>query len=124
ATDAAYLSGMRTVVQFLTRYLAQERDTQAIVALLAAVPGANPELARGVFEGIAGPVGGFGGPGGGGGGPQGARFRPEFRNMGAGWPADSPPSLTAEQRATLAAAARSAPDFAAEFQRVAAHWGM
>jgi hypothetical protein len=113
ATDSAYIAGVRTVVQFMARYHARERNTAAIVQLLAAVPQANPQLAEGVFAGIAGPA-------------QDQRpWRVEWRTDPGGWPQEQPPTLTAEQRATLARAAAAAPAEMAEgFTRVATRWGM
>lgn len=113
AMDSAYLAGARTVVQFLTRYHASQRDTGRIVALLTAAPQANAVLAEGVFEGIAGAAQG------------GRQFRSEWRGNQGGWPDDDPPTLTAEQRNAIAAAARAAsPEVRAGFERVAARWNM
>jgi uncharacterized protein len=113
ATDSAYLVGARTVVQFLARYHASNQDIGRVIALLEAVPEADPILAEGVFAGIAGAAQGS------------PPFRADWRGDQAGWPEDQRPTLTAEQRATITAAARaSAPDAAAGFARVAARWGM
>jgi len=110
--DAAYIVGMRSVVQLLARYFAQAQDAARVVELLVAAADAHPELAAGVFAGVVGP-------------PQGTRpFRAELRGRPGGWPQDSPPALTAEQRAALAAAAQRSPELAADYARVAEFWGM
>ncbi len=113
AGDSAYLAGTRTVVQFLTRYHASQQDVDRIVALLTAVPQADAQLAEGVFDGIAGGV-------------QGARpFRDEWRGNQAGWPENSPPALSPDQKSAIGAAARaSSPEVAAGFARVADRWGI
>src|SRR5690606_13677216 len=106
---------VRSVVQLLTRSYAVNKDVEALIALLEAVPEANPDIAIGVFAGIAGPGGG----GRGGGGPQGGQggqpaADPPFRNGDwnaqqlAGWPANEVAVVSAAQQARIQAAARAA----------------
>lgn len=113
ATDTAYLSGVRTVIQFVTRSLARDNNTTAIVELMTAAATADPFLAQGVFDGIAG-------------NPLGSRpFRTEWRNDRGGWPENAAPTLSAEQRQALASAARSAPaELSDRYTQVATLWGM
>ena len=135
ATDSAYLAGARSVVQLLTRYHASQGDLASIMALIQAVPEANPFIGQGVLVAIAGQQGGGPGQGGGGGGGGGGQppnpitrpFRTvEWRNNDiAGWPEDQPPTLSAEQRTAFVAAARASdPELNASFVRVATRWGM
>jgi hypothetical protein len=64
--------------------------------MINAVPPVNPAIGVGVLDGIA-----------------------------TGWPQETPPQLTPEQRTALAAAARgSSPDLAAAYERIATRWGM
>ena len=64
--------------------------------MINAVPQANPAIGVGVLDGIA-----------------------------TGWPLETPPQLTAEQRTALAAAARgSNPDLAAAYERIAVRWAL
>jgi hypothetical protein len=94
--DTLVLGGMRRAVGYIARSHAAAADVPTVVAMIGAVPQANPAVAVGVLDGIA-----------------------------LGWPADQPPQLTAEQRAALAAAARgSSPDLAAVYERIAARWGI
>jgi hypothetical protein len=110
ARDTAYLTGMRNAVRLMTHGFSAQRNTAAVVALLEAIPAADPIIAAGVFTGIVGEA------------PDA-----EGRQRGGpgGWPEEEAPTLTAEQRASLAAAARAAgPPFANGFARVASRWGM
>lgn len=113
ATDPEYLAGVRTVIQFVTRSLARDSNTPAIVELMTAAATADPFLAQGVFDGIVGSA-------------QGTRpFRGEWRNEQGGWVEDAAPTLTEEQRQALVAAARSAPEELTErYTQVATRWGM
>lgn len=111
--DSAYLSGVRTVIQFVTRSLARDNNTAAVVELMTVAATADPFLANGVFDGIVGT-------------PQGSRpFRAEWRNERGGWPEGASPSLTAAQREALIAAARSAPEtLRPRYTQVATRWDM
>jgi putative membrane-bound dehydrogenase-like protein len=94
--DSLALAGMQRAVAKLGRFLAMQKDPGTVVGLLAAVPQATPSLASALVNGIA-----------------------------EGWPQESPPELTAEQRTALVAAARDAPpDLAAAFAKLAARWNL
>jgi hypothetical protein len=103
AQDSTYLAGLRTTVRLMTRYYAAQENTDVIVAVLRAVPEANPTVASGALDAIGG-----------------------GERIGApGWPEDSPPNLTPEQRQALAGAARAAAEeLKAGFARIAERWGM
>jgi putative membrane-bound dehydrogenase-like protein len=112
-TDSAAIAGLRNSAALMTRHYATTANTAAVVAILTAIPQANPVIAAGVLDAIAPPASGNRG----GGPPPGAR--------GPGWPEDQPPVLTAEQRTALAAAARAAsPELAPAFARLGQRWGM
>jgi hypothetical protein len=94
--DSLAVAGMQKAVHKLARYHAAQKDVARVVGLIAAVPGATGALAVGMLNGIA-----------------------------DGWPQETPPALTAEQRATLATAARDAtPELAAAFEKIATRWAM
>lgn len=110
AQDSAYLAGLGRTVEMMTYHFAMKQDVDALLALLAATPGANTRIAAGVLTGIAG-------------GPEDEQGR--RRGGRGGWPEGISPELTAEQRAVLVEAARSAPaELADGFARVAARWGL
>jgi len=110
--DSAAMAGIQTTLRRMTIHFAARENTAAVVALLQAVPEADPALAEAVFVGIAGIAAD---------GEQRGRRGIDTRG---GWPEEQPPTLTAEQRSALAAAARSAPpEMADGFARVAARWG-
>ncbi len=105
--DSAWYAGIGRTVRLMAHHFAAREDVAATVALLAAVPSANPQVASAVLVGIVGE-------------PQteGRRGSP------GGWPEESPPTLTAEQRNALVQAAQASPELAPELARVAARWGM
>jgi putative membrane-bound dehydrogenase-like protein len=110
--DSAALAGLRSAAVLMTRHYATSAQAGPVVDILVALPQANPVIAEGVLEAIAPAPSGQRGGGGG-------RGRGMF-----GWPEDQPPTLTAEQRAALVAAARQAPALADGYARVAQRWGM
>lgn len=115
APDSSYVAGIRTTVQLMAYHFAAQENTDVVLALLAAMPGADPTVASGVLVGIAGDDDD--------GEEAGSRGR--FGGRPGGWPEGSPPTLSAEQRTTLVEAGRAAPPELAEgFARVAALWGM
>jgi hypothetical protein len=134
--NAQYLTGMRSVVQLMARNLAVNQDVEALIQLMEAVPTARPEIAIGVFAGIAGPGGGGGRGGGGGGagaqaGPAQPPADPPFRagdwnnQQLPGWPQGEVAVLTPAQQARIVAAARaSAAEHAPRFTRVAERMGV
>jgi hypothetical protein len=94
--DSLAVAGMRKAVHKIARYHGAQKDVATVVGLIAATPGSTPALGASLLNGIA-----------------------------DGWPAESPPELSAEQRAALSAAARSAPaELAAGFEKIAVRWGM
>jgi putative membrane-bound dehydrogenase-like protein len=94
--DSLAVAGMQRAVGKLARYPAAQQDLPRVVALIGAVPQATRALAIAVLNGIA-----------------------------DGWPQESPPALTAEQRAALVASARDASaELAAVFAKVAARWAL
>jgi putative membrane-bound dehydrogenase-like protein len=94
--DSLAVAGMQKAVHKIARYHGAQKDVGIVVGLIAATPGSTPALGAGLLNGIA-----------------------------DGWPAESPPELSAEQRAALAAAARNAPaELAAGFEKIAVRWGM
>jgi hypothetical protein len=110
AQDSAYLTGIRNALRLMTHGFARQQNAAAMVALLEAVPQANATIASGVLAGIVGEA------------PD-----EEGRQRGGpgGWPEESQPVLTPEQRNALAAAGRAAaPELARDFARVAARWGI
>ncbi len=112
--DSAAVAGIARAVRLMSHYHAARKNTQAVVTLLAAVPDANPVVAHAVLGGIAGEGQGPNQP-----------ARPWPASLPGGWPEESPPELSAEQRAALGQAGRRAPPELAEgYARVAARWGM
>jgi hypothetical protein len=96
ANDSLATNGMRRAVHKLARFQAAKQDAGMIVGLISAVPQATPAFAVAMLNGIA-----------------------------EGWPQESAPTLTAEQRTALRTAARDAnADLAAAFARVAARWNL
>jgi putative membrane-bound dehydrogenase-like protein len=94
--DSLAVVGMGRTVSKLGRYYAAQKDLPTVVALVGAVPQATRELAIALLNGIA-----------------------------DGWPQESPPELSAEQRTTLLGSARDAsPALAAAFAKVAARWAL
>jgi hypothetical protein len=94
ANDTLAAAGMRRAVSRMARAHAVRADVPAVVSLISGVPQANQALAIAMLEGIA-----------------------------QGWPQETPPQLTADQRTALATAARGAsPELTAAFDRVAARW--
>jgi hypothetical protein len=92
--DSLAVAGMQRAVAKLARHQATQKDVPVVVGLIGSVPQATPQLAVALLLGIA-----------------------------EGWPQESPPELTAEQRTALTAAARDAsPELAAAFAKVAARW--
>jgi putative membrane-bound dehydrogenase-like protein len=92
--DSASTAGVRRAVQKMARHHASAADAATVVALIEAVPQANPALASALLDGIA-----------------------------EGWPEERAPQLSATQLASLAAAARGASTELAEaFARVATRW--
>lgn len=131
ANNAQYLTGIRSVVQLLARQYAVNKDVEALLVLLEAVPQANQDVAIGVFAGIAG----SGGGGRGGGGPQGQGGQqaadPPFRQGDwnnqqiRGWPQGEVAVLTPAQQTRFTAAARAAGEaHAVRFTRVATALGI
>ncbi|HEV8599712.1 MAG TPA: PVC-type heme-binding CxxCH protein [Gemmatimonadales bacterium] len=92
--DSLAVAGMQRAVAKLARYHAAPKDIPKVVELIGAVPQATAQLAVALLTGIA-----------------------------EGWPQESPPELSVEQRAALAASARDAsPELTAAFAKVAARW--
>ncbi|MEX1184361.1 MAG: PVC-type heme-binding CxxCH protein [Gemmatimonadota bacterium] len=117
AQDSAYIGGLARALQMMTEHYAAAQNTAAVVALISALPQADQTLANSVLTGIAGgpmvEVPGRDGP------------RQVQQGGEGGWPEQSAPTLTAQQRAALVQAANAAaPELADGFARVAARWGM
>jgi len=94
--DSLAVAGMQRAVHKIARSYGAQRDVATVVGLIAATAGSTPALGAGLLNGIA-----------------------------DGWPADSPPELSTEQRTALVAAARDAsPELAAGFEKIAVRWGM
>jgi hypothetical protein len=94
ANDSLAVAGMRRATHKLARFHAAKADVGTIVDLIGSVPGATPALAAAMLNGIA-----------------------------EGWPQDTTPQLSAEQRAALGVAARNASgELADAFGRVATRW--
>jgi putative membrane-bound dehydrogenase-like protein len=92
--DSVTVAGLRRVVQRLARLHATKAEIGPVVSLINTIPRAHPGLATALLEGIA-----------------------------AGWPEETRPQLTAEQKATVYEAARtSSVDLTPAFDRVAARW--
>ena len=114
--DSASIAGVARAVRLMTHHLAAASNAEVIVSLLQAAPDASAPIAAAVLAGIAGEPEPEGGQ---------QRAAPWPASLPGGWPEESPPSLSAEQRAALAAAAARAPaGLAAGYARVAARWGM
>ncbi|MEP7346752.1 MAG: PVC-type heme-binding CxxCH protein, partial [Gemmatimonadaceae bacterium] len=96
ANDSIAALGIQRATRKLARFHAAKADPQTVVELISGVPQATPALAVALLDGIA-----------------------------EGWPQETMPELSAEQRATLVAAARNAsPELADAFSRVAARWNL
>jgi hypothetical protein len=96
ANDSLAVAGMQKAVHKIARYYGAQKDVVTVVGLIAATPGSTTVLGAGLLNGIA-----------------------------DGWPEESPPALSAEQRAALSAAARNAPaELAAGFEKIAVRWGI
>ena len=94
--DSLAVVGMQRAVAKIARYHAGQQDAGAVVELIRGVPGATPQLAVAMLNGLA-----------------------------DGWPQESPPTLSVEQRAALSAAGRGASgDLEAAFAKLAARWGL
>jgi hypothetical protein len=80
----------------VARYHAAQRDVATVVELIGGVPQSTAPLAVAMLNGIA-----------------------------EGWPQESAPTFSAEQRSALAAAASGAsPELTAAFGRVSARWAL
>jgi len=136
ANNAQYLTGVRSVVQLMARNLAVNKDVEALIQLMEAVPAARPEIAIGVFAGIAGPGGGGGR---GGGAPPAAGGQaaapqvadPPFRQGDwnnqqlPGWPQGEVAAVTPAQQARIVAAAQAAgAEHATRFTRALERMGI
>jgi hypothetical protein len=93
--DSSARVGIGRSVGMMARFHASEGDAERVVALVGAASSAPVEVGRALLEGIA-----------------------------DGWPEGRPPELTADQRAKLSNAARSAPALADGFALLAERWGM
>jgi hypothetical protein len=94
--DTTAVSGLKRATQKIARFHAAKADAPTVVELISVVPQATPPLALAMLNGIA-----------------------------EGWPQETPPQFSAEQRASLMTAARGAgPELADAFGRVAARWGL
>jgi putative membrane-bound dehydrogenase-like protein len=113
-SDSAALAGLRSAAAMMTRHYVAGAQTDAVVNIAVAAAKANPVIALGVLNAIApAPPGNRQGGGGG------------NRGGGAGWPENQPPVLTAEQKAALTEAARSAPpELAASYARIGQRLGV
>jgi hypothetical protein len=92
--DSASVAGVGRAVELMSRHHATAGDAAAVVPLIVAVEEAHAVLGAAVLEGIA-----------------------------DGWPEEQQPTLTAEQRAALQAAAAGAPGLAEGFAALAERWG-
>jgi hypothetical protein len=96
ANDSLATSGMRRATVRIARFHAARADAATVVDLIASVPQATPALAAAMLNGIA-----------------------------EGWPQETAPQFSAEQRATLATSARNAgPEVTDAFAKVAARWNL
>jgi hypothetical protein len=112
--DTIAIAGIRNTVRLITEHYITSANADAVVALLTAVPEANPAIGGEVLSAIAPPP-----P------PDDAPPQVRARASRVGWPQDQPPTLSAEQRnALIAAANAAAPELAEGYQRVAVRWGM
>ncbi len=92
--DSITVNGLKRVVQRLGRLHAARADLAPVVTLINTIPRAHPVLGTALLEGIA-----------------------------TGWPEERAPQPTAEQRAALVDAARTAPaGLGPSFDKVAARW--
>ncbi len=115
-TDLAALAGLRNAAVMMTRHYASTAQAGPILNVLMAAPKANPLIAVAVLDAIAPPPQPQGRGGGGGQGGRGG---------GAAWPENTPPAITAEQKAALISATQDAsPEVKAALARVAERWGM
>ena len=95
-TDTLAQAGLGRTAMHLARFNAEKADARAVVSIITAASQTNPIVATSVLDGIA-----------------------------LGWPQESTPQLTAEQRTALATAARGAEgNLAAAYRRVAARWAL
>jgi hypothetical protein len=92
--DSASIAGIAKAVRMMARFHGGAADTDVAVSLVGAARSAPEQIGRALVQGIA-----------------------------EGWPEGRAPSLTASQRAELAAAARGAPSLAAAFTALADRWG-
>ncbi|MGQ0702477.1 MAG: PVC-type heme-binding CxxCH protein [Gemmatimonadales bacterium] len=93
--DSLAVAGMQRTIGKIARYYGSQRDVAVVVELVGGVAGAGLPLAQAMLEGIA-----------------------------TGWPEEQPPTLTADQRAALVAAAQAAPrELLPTFNRIARRWG-
>ncbi len=94
--DSLALAGIRRTAMLVARYHAATTDVPTMMAMINAVPSANPVVGGGVLEGIV-----------------------------MGWPLETPPTLTAEQRTALTTAARgSSPELAEVYRRIETRWAL
>jgi hypothetical protein len=92
--DSVTVAGLRRVVQRLARLHATKAEIGPVVSLINTIPRSHPGLATALLDGIA-----------------------------TGWPEETRPQLTPEQKATVYEAARtSSTDLTPAFDRVAARW--
>ena len=96
ANDTLGTSGMRRATLRLARFHAAKADAATVVDLIATIPRATPALAAAMLTGIA-----------------------------EGWPEETPPQFSADQRASLAASAKGASqELTDAFAKVAAKWNL
>jgi hypothetical protein len=94
--DSVFVAGIRRAVMTMARKHAADTSAATMVTLIGTVPQANAVVAAGLLDGIA-----------------------------AGWPEETPPRFTDDQRAALrASAANASAPVTAAFGRVAARWGL
>ena len=94
--DSLAQAGLGRTAMHLARFNAEKADAQGVIAMITAASQANPVVGAAVLEGIA-----------------------------LGWPQESTPQFTAEQRTALATAARGAEgSLAAAYRRVASRWAL
>jgi hypothetical protein len=92
--DSLALAGVRRAIQKIARYHATQANLATVVTLIETVPLSDTAAAIALLDGIS-----------------------------EGWPEEQPPNLSAQQRATLGAAANGASgEVAAAFGRIAARW--
>lgn len=96
ANDSLAVAGMKRATLKVARFHAAKADAAAAVEMINGVPGASPALAAAMLNGMA-----------------------------DGWPQETTPTFSAEQRAALATAARGASgELADAFGKVAAKWNL